>query len=186
MILSFLFLCQNVKICHDLYDKNSYSPLSIAILCYQQLFSSIDSFSLLSIAFLFYKSGKYIWITIKGWEYYPWKSAWIATNAVSRQNSLSLVTLLSMRSFAINDPCSPDHTLCPPPGFNWNNFIWLNSFTQPAFVMVVTNIRCGNHRHINSQQTCTNHICMYCTHKAFVRLSTYMTAQYEMFNGFQV
>ena len=31
--------------------------------------------NVLSIAFLFYKYGKYIWISIKGWEYYPWKSA---------------------------------------------------------------------------------------------------------------
>ena len=31
--------------------------------------------SVLSIAFLFYKYGKYIWISIKEWEYYPWKSA---------------------------------------------------------------------------------------------------------------
>ena len=62
-------------------DLRSYSYLYISI-CFIYffylsitIFCSIDSFSVLSIAFLFYKYGKYIWISIKGWEYYPWKSA---------------------------------------------------------------------------------------------------------------
>ena len=53
---------------------DSFSVLSIDFLFYRKLFCSIDSFSVHSIAFLFYKYGKYIWISIKGWEYYPWKS----------------------------------------------------------------------------------------------------------------
>ena len=40
------------------------------------------------------------YVMIKGWEYYPWKSAQIATNAVSRQNCVCLWSSLSMSSFA--------------------------------------------------------------------------------------
>ena len=50
-----------IMICHDLYDKNSYSPpdsyfaLSIAILFYRQPLCSINSYSPLSIATLLYR-----------------------------------------------------------------------------------------------------------------------------------
>ena len=59
-------------------------------------------------------------------------------------------------------------------------YTWLNSFTQPAVLMVVTNIRCGHHRHRHSQQTCT-HIPYITTRKAFVLSSSNMWAQYKMF-----
>ena len=82
-----------------------------SVLFCQKTFCSIDSPPLLSIAFLFYKCVKYIWTSMKGWEYYLRKSAYFATLAISRYNSVCLGTSLSMRSFAIDEAPSPLRTL---------------------------------------------------------------------------
>ena len=61
-----------------------------------------------------------------GWEYYPLKSAEIATNAVSRQNSVCLGSSLSMISFAIEEPGS--RTLCHPGADKLVCWLWIICF----------------------------------------------------------
>ena len=82
-----------------------------------------------------------IWTTIKGCEYYSWKSALMATNAASRQNSVCSGTSLSMRSFAIEEAPSPlpvlYATLLTTHCYHWVRSIYqrLSRFVMPTVVI---------------------------------------------------